>query len=531
MGLVVNLTDLLGSPVNGPYAGADRPLPLVSSNGATVTIPLSDSRTGEVQISVYENAAASLAAGAATTCIKMTYVNPKGDAILVLNGFVLQPTTDFDAGTVQATIIDPTLKFKKRYCHWQHVAMALSDGLAVNTYGYDSGVDSFAGVSYYADGLETDYGIPMDGRGLLILLWDCMFGTWDRPGSNSFADSTPGTGMRAGINASTQQPDFVSAIPPNGVSSFTAHSTAGSTSLTSVSSLTGILEYQRIDGPGIPAYCTVVSASGSTIVMSKPATATYTPGTFSTEDAIYCQLSRGDCMYDDIQDIVLASGSFEFDLVPIDADHLGPSGDAWAPGQMAELHIEDQVGTNRSRTQCLTYGGEPVVFVHGEGGCHVTWAPDADQLRTYVTEVGPGGPADPLDQYNKALVFGDTTEVYGLYEDWELAQTAGSGDNEISNALLKNRATAILAAYQTVPNFITLTIDSDAVGTYCYGTDFFVGDIVTVFARRGTVTLGPIDVRILSVTITQIDANGNCQLEISVAPYLTVVSGLGDVET
>jgi hypothetical protein len=237
------------------------------------------------------------------------------------------------------------------------------------------------------------------------------------------------------------------------------------------------------------------------------------------EDAIYCQLSRGDCVYDDITDIVQAQGAFECNWEPVDVDHLGPSSSDWITGQLCELHTANRIGTDRS--QGNTEGHVPVVFVHGIGGVHVTHSPDADQLRTYVVEVGPGGPADPLDLFNKVTTEADTVPDYGFWEDWEQATSAGNGDNPISNQILGNRANAILTGFQNPPQFVTITVDTDSAAQYAYGSDFFLGDTVTVYAKRGKVTMGPLDVRITQMGITRVDESGNCQLSITAVPYLT----------
>jgi hypothetical protein len=295
----------------------------------------------------------------------------------------------------------------------------------------------------------------------------------------------------------------------------------------STPTIADILVNARIDCDSIPTllpfttgWCSVVSASGTSIVMSQEAaaTATVTNG-FSTEDAIYCQLTRGDCIYDDITDMVQAAGSFESDYIPVDADHLGLSGDTWVAGEMCELYTTDRLGTDHS--QGNPEGNAPVVFVHGQGGFHLTYAPDADQLVTMDTEVGPGGQVDPNDYWNKVSLSAESMDTYGIWQDWNQAQSAGNGDSPISNALLRNRAVGTLTAYQFPPKFVTATIDTDSIGPYCYGDDFFLGDTVTVYAKKGHCTLGPLSMRITQISLTQTDENGNVQIDLTLVPHVT----------
>jgi hypothetical protein len=549
--IFIKITDLL----TGLEKGSATVVPGVqqTQQNPQVTLPLSDSRTGQLQVSMYEPVAGQISAG--DTAAKVLYRNPNGTNMLVLNGIVVLPTSDFDAGTVAFTVHDPTLRLKHRYLSWDHVSILLGRGLAVDspvvgsgaygTPGFDPGVDAFSGGSF--EGVTSVYGVPLDGKGLRVLVYDAA----SLP-ATALTGGTPPFGIRGGKDDSTPQPVYVTAgLPPSGVGGlrsdghtvgvgFTATATAGSDTLTGVDftgstnadgstpTIADILEYARIDCDAYPTllpfttgWCSVVSASGTSIVMSEKATATMTvTNGFTTEDAIYCQLTRGDCIYDDILDMVQAVGSFECDWIPVDFDHLGESGDTWVQGEMCELYTADRIGTDRS--QGNPEGNTPVVFVHGEGGFHLTFAPDADQMVTMDTEVGPGGQSDPNDYFNKVSIVAASSDDYGIYQNWMQAQAAGNGDSPISNALLANRAVASLTAYQYPPKFMTAKIDSDKVAKYIYGDDFWLGDTVTVYGHKGHVTLGPMSVRITQVGLTQTDENGNVQIDLEMVPHIVV---------
>lgn len=538
----------MGNPL-GVDMSSPHPAIIRTPTGPNAVIPLSDSRTGQVTVSMYDEIAGYVAHGAATVYIRMIYVNPKGTPVLVLNGLVLQPTADFDGGTVTASLHDPTLRLKKR--NLSYAAYSIMLGLNQEEVS-DAAVNSKTGGDF--NGVTSIYGIPVDGTGIRLLIYDAWAGQ-DDPTTHDDPD-IPSTGIRMGQDDANRQPVYVGGVPPQGVggwigshgengTGFTAQATAGSNTLTNVNfsgatpagkSIDDILEYMALSGPGIPEFAHVIIASGTSIEMSDNATENTDPTTtglnaYVAQDAIYAQLSRGDVVYDDILDMVQAQGTFECDWVPVAPGFLGISGDAWEASQMCELYTANQIGSDRSVGGNAPAGaGEnsPVLFIHGVGGFHLTYAPDADSLITYSVEVGPGGPRDAAQFLNKVeREASPQNQTYGLYEDWQQAISAGTGDSPISNAVLSNRVSATLAAYSTVPEFITATIDTDSIGgtgpgapPYCYGDDFFLGDVVTVYAERGNVTVGPLDVRITQISITQTDENGNCQLDLTMVPYV-----------
>ena len=525
------MTDLDGHPIT---AGINRPLPVKTVENPQVTIPLSDSRTGQMDVSMFEDIAPALQV--ATSVVKVEYVNPKGQSILVLNGIVLGKSDDFDNAVTTVQLHDSTLRLKRRYLGYNHYSIMLGWATEVS----DGDVNALTGGDF--NGITSIYGIPLDGTGIRLLLLDTSHGAKDWRGWPPLTSSpffgVPAMGIRYDPDNSTdtanRQPVYgAEGIPPTGFP-FHGTLTAGSATITGVTfpggqTITDVYEYGALSGPGIADFAQVLSASGTSVVMSQKATLNESLGTVVLEDALYCQLSRGDCVYDDITSMVQAQGAFECDYLAVDKDHLGFSGAAWVAGQLCELYTANRVGSDRSFGN--TAGNTPVQFVHGLGGCHVTHAPDANALITYVAEVGPGGQNDPNDLLNKAIVEANTVPTYGFYEAWDQAVVAGNGDNPISNAVLNNRAEAVLTAYQNPPQFLTITIDTDSVGQYAYGTDFFLGDSVTIFAKRGNVTMGPLTVRITSVGITRIDEAGNCQLAITAVPYLTASVNPSDAGT
>lgn len=538
------ITNLDGSPKT---KGGMRPLPINLTQQPQVTIPLSDSRTGQITISMYEPASALITPG--DTAFKVFYKNPRGNTYLLLNGIVMLPTYDYEAGTINFTVHDPTIHLKHGYLGYGSVSMQLSDDTTVD----DPNVDDFTGGTF--DGIKSTYGIPLDGRGIRVIVWDKGANTILRGGSIPY-------GIRQGSDDANPQPDFLDVggegIPPLGVGYVeppaTAHpiiadATLGSDTLTALDlsstwfsdgstgvAYTDIKAGMRLDGPSgllggalLPPYTVVVSVSPTEIVMNNEATANATAAEFIAEDAIYCQISRGDCAYDDITQLVQAAGGFECDWIPVDAENLGFSGDDWNPGEMCELYTANRVGSDK--TVANIFGHPQVQLVHGEKGVHITVAPDTDQLRTKAVQVGPGGPNGAFDLENRAIAESDTAEQYGYYEDWQQATTAGTGDTPISNRLLMNRAKAILTAYQHPPKFMTIAIDADGGNdfNYAFGDDINLGDTISAYAKKGLEGFEHVTnekVRITQVDLSQTDDDGNCQILLTVVPHLTADPGL-----
>lgn len=559
-GLFLTVCDLNGNAITD---GSDRPLPVRTPDQPQVTIPLSDSRTGQVAVSMYEPVAGVLHDSAGEAVVRMLYRNPKGDEVLVLNGIVMNPDSNFDAGTVTAQLHDSTMRLKKRFLGYNHASIILGQGEPLDSEGtsYSEDILDTAGLGEFYN-ISSVYGIPLDGFGLRLLLLDTSHGAadwhgWPYPSDDEFV-AIPPMGIRYqpgySVDDANPQPAYgPNGVPPTGVggliggaaegTGFSASATEGSAVLENVN-LDGatdaggnaatwaeLVEYMALTGPGIPEFAQILSTDegASTITMSLDAT----ENTGATSDglnayvaqaAIYCQLSRGDCVYDDLSDMVQAQGAFECDWIPVDAAHLGPSGATWVAGQLCELYTANRVGTDRS--QGNPAGNVPVVFVNGIGGFHLDFSPDADSLITYEVQVGPGGPDGDEDVLNKVEFIADSVNTYGIWEDWQQATAAGTGDTPISNYVLANRAAAILTAYQQVPKFMTATIDTDAIGAYAFGTDYFLGDTVTVVGQKGYVSVGPVAVRITQIEVTQTDPNGNCQIQLSLVPYLTANPGI-----
>lgn len=175
------LTDLSGAPKGGPFVGhfvADEttghPMLGGSRQQGQVTVPVNDSRTGQLQISMYNQAAQFLTPG--DTCVKALY----GDQ-LVLWGIVLQPTSDFDAGTVTVTLHDSTIRLKHRFLRYGDASVTAS--------------------------IHGGAGIPLDGSGIRTLISDS-----EPPGGG-----VPGTGiLLPGIDTVPAQPALVGGVPPAG---------------------------------------------------------------------------------------------------------------------------------------------------------------------------------------------------------------------------------------------------------------------------------------------------------------------------
>src|ERR1035437_4460449 len=107
---------------------------------------------------MYEPIANTITAG--DTGMKVLYKNPRGTTMLLLNGIVIQPTFDFDTGTVAFTVSDPTIRLKHRFLSGDHAAIVLGGGGAGGPHvvdnpavGGDPVVDAFTGGAF--NGIES----------------------------------------------------------------------------------------------------------------------------------------------------------------------------------------------------------------------------------------------------------------------------------------------------------------------------------------------------------------------------------------
>lgn len=481
------LTDLAGAPLSGIFIGhlvpgidSGAPSPGRTTQQGQVTIPNNDSRTGQLQVSMYEPTSGICLDGAAKICVQALY-GPH----LVLWGIVLQPTGDFDAGTVLSTLHDSSIRLKHRYLRYGDTSVSAS----------------------LADGA----GIPLDGTGVRTLIADA-----ERPGGSS-----PGLGIVyvPGVDDVHAQPALVGGTTIPVEVDFTGDTTSASPVITGITDTSTLHLDQLVSGDGITVDLYILSIdSGTQITLDGNVDTGRTGGSYVAGAGLYVGVARGDCIYDDVQDMTDAADGFEIDFVPFDADHASPSGATWAAGDMCEIVTKPTMGTDRS--QGNADGNAPVVFVHGRGGFHCVVAPDANQLRNYSVQTEPGGPTDPDDVAGIALVHDfDSEDDVGLWEDFS------SADNTVGIAVLTNRAKAIVTAYAQVPKYTTATCDNDSPCGYQFMEDFFVGDIVTVFARKGYCQV-LVNMRITQAQINQIDSNGNVSLALTIVPALTAGAGL-----
>lgn len=184
MRLQFQLTDLDGTPKSGTFTGSyvpnvdhGEPSPGFTTKNGFVNRPLSDSRLGQMAVSMYEPAAALLTA--ADTAIKVFY-----GPYFILWGIVLKPSADFDAGVVTCSLHDSTIRFKHRN----------------ERYG-DSSVTSSDPVT------PGGAGIPVDGVGYRMIISEA-----ERP-----SGLPPGTGvLQYGVDTVPGQPALVGGHPPSG---------------------------------------------------------------------------------------------------------------------------------------------------------------------------------------------------------------------------------------------------------------------------------------------------------------------------
>jgi len=207
---------------------------------------------------------------------------------------------------------------------------------------------------------------------------------------------------------------------------------------------------------------------------------------------LYVQVSRGQTMWDAVNQMTQAASGFDVDWAPIDADHPGAG---WVAGDMVEARTVPVQGTDRRTTNIL--GNKPVTFVHGIE-CSIVSEPDAEHTVNYAVKVIPGGQSGSTDTGSKAGAYNRASWVaIGIWEQWE--SVGDNLDPAVRQAVLKDRALAQVQAYGTPPAYVTVTLAP--TNPLRFPADVNVGDLVGVYARRGFRTFAA-DVRITQVTIT-----------------------------
>jgi hypothetical protein len=86
--------------------------------------------------------------------------------------------------------------------------------------------------------------------------------------------------------------------------------------------------------------------------------------------------------------------------------------------------------------------------------------------------------------------------------------------------VLQQKANAWVKAYSYPPDFVQVMPRIDRDGVPRYSHDFWVGDLVTVRARKGYRTFAGVG-RVISATVRQSDAAGNTQAALEVVPHIT----------
>lgn len=492
MQLQWQITDLAGAPISETFIGT---FLSAGTHGAAamgetkqqgqVALVNNDSCTGQVQVSMFESFAGTLLKGAGKVCIKAFY-GPH----LVLWGILLIPSGDFDAKTVLCSLHDSTIRYKHRYLRYGDASVTAA--------------------------LHGGAGVPLDGLGVRTILTDA-----ERPGGGTPDTGVVLTGVGSAVNTVYSQPDLIggTTIPPE--VDFTGDTTSGSPVVTGIPSTTGIQVNQLVADTvgGITENLYVLSVdSGTQITLTGNVTTGASGTALIAFEGLYVGVQRGDNIWDDVTGGFEVANGFELWFRPFDADHPSLGGTTWTAGDMCELITKPLMGDDRS--QGNPDGNDPIVWVHGQGGVHIVYAPDANQLKNYAVQVRPGGQYDPLDLLGIALVHDfDSEDELGLWEDWQSAATL------VSKAVLIDRAKAVVIGGAKPPGYCTITCDTDTPGGYQFMEDFFNGDIITIYAQEGSCEVIE-NVRLTSVTINQKDADGNVTLTVTAVPALVASGGL-----
>lgn len=379
--------DLEGSPVD---RGS-----ILEFDSAEVIVALCDQRTGRVVVSMEEPSSAYLSEG--DTAIKVIY-----GQTLALHGIATKVNDQFAAGTVTATVKDPTVRLQHRNLRYGHSSVTAS--------------------------LDPLPGIPLDGTGLRMLITDAGGG-----------GSIPHTHIQTGVDT----------VTPQGT----------------------------VDDGGL-----------------------------------YVKATRGQQVYDAVQQMLDAASGFEVDWAPVDAEHPGDAD--WEAGAMVECRTVLTLGKDKRPGN--DDDNKPVTLAFGLHLADVGVEGDAESMVNYAVEVVGGGQDSPDDTNAKAGAYNSASwHQYGIWESW-----TASGDNladAVRKAVLKNRALRTVMAYGSPPEFVTVILDADFPGLR-YPEDIDVGDFVRISAHRGYRSR-TLDARIVQVRLSQEKGQDNAQVELLLVPF------------
>ena len=159
------------------------------------------------------------------------------------------------------------------------------------------------------------------------------------------------------------------------------------------------------------------------------------------------------------------------------------------------------------------------------------WNPQGSQVRNHHTSVVQGDATHPGIRV-QASHPGSFHEI-GPHSGWD--NPAGTNTKEISVPALEGHAGSVVERYAHAPNFITLTAKVEpSVGTNPwpqYRRDFDLGDRVLVYVKKDNMDFdaifgGPLEMRIMKVTPTQVDSADNCRVDIEVSPHNALIDDI-----
>lgn len=516
----VQITDLYGTVL----------ATVTQYTGLEVTAPISDDRSGKVEISHYDPAVADLVFTAHGHRIgalgRMVRVKYRGTTVLW--GLVTAPKFSSERAKVTVNLIGPSFKLRHRQINYSDWFVTSDKGDVVHMPNDWTTIREIVEAAYDNDD-QAAINVPDIGITVVNVSGDTADpGSWTQleRGANNWDKITEiFNGPFAG------EFDVVPYDPAAGETPFTSTPvTVDAGAYTFPTSTIGPGQTPTtvpIQGGGLalPAAGRLKADIVDGTKLHRRYTLAYTGRTANTLTGVTGYPSKG-----------------HFN----GGEHLTTIGGS-KPYHYADLQVHDFIGSNRTGVD-LADGDDPYTgaqllsLVYDDTDADASnladfeWEPDGATCHNQQVALVSANTRTKREVKQIARNINSWLEI-GVYSAWQ--SVGGSNTNDMGASTLAAYAANEVEKYGRAPNFFTATLMLEpASGAAAYGSpdwqpqwlrDFGLGDRVNARMRQGYVDSGDIVARIMQVKLTQADANNNVKVDIECSPHATDLSEISVV--